>query len=174
MDGCCGPGSCAVFSRLRVGADVVTTAVHGSANAVLVHKHVAHASDEQETRPGPTHPRERFDSLENSADLVATSAPFQVVEFMLKSNVRISSTKKENEGKCETYRKNGPTDKEHHPNDKDTDKFCGVGAQGTPPNARQNGCEASEIFSYLKCPRPKKDRNAQPQRKYDSQGACHY
>ena len=94
MDGCCGPGSCAVFSRLRVGADVVTTAVHGSANAVLVHKHVAHASDEQETRPGPTHPRERFDGLENSADLVATSAPFQVVEFVLKSNVRTSSTKK--------------------------------------------------------------------------------
>ena len=108
MDGCCGPGSCAVFSRLRVGAYVVTTAVHGSAKTVFVYKHVAHASDEQETRPGPTHPRERFDGLENGADLVATSAPFQVVEFMLKSNVRTSSTKNEMKGNVRRTVKTAP------------------------------------------------------------------
>jgi len=75
MNGCWGPG-CTVFSRLRVGAYVVTTAVHGSANAVFVDKHVTQAGDEQETRPCPTHPRECFDGLENGADLLAASAPF--------------------------------------------------------------------------------------------------
>ena len=51
---------------------------------------------------------------------------------------------------CETYRRNGRSDKEHYPNDTDADKFREVGLQRTPPNARQNGEETSEIVNVIK------------------------